>query len=304
MPFLKWTIFDTTKSNILWAPFQAEGLDAIVPLRLDKKLGKSEFAELYRNEAVMSYLDSLNMLYVAFTRAEEVLWGLLPFQKEPKGNNIQNFVQQYVERVGEGENGSYDNESRVYELGSWPKKSQQTVPSAPLVPLRWEYQAWEELLQVREFAGDFSESGLERRRKREFGSMIHELLEKSASKPEVMMGLEELHFEGRLDEEEKETVKSQVNRLFENPTFASWFSGENQTMVEQGIILPGGQQKRPDRIIMGEDSITIVDFKTGEAQDKYLVQLREYMGLVREMTELPSKGFLCYLETGEIHEVA
>jgi hypothetical protein len=29
------------------------------------------------------------------------------------------------------------------------KKSQQMVPSAPVVPLRWEYQAWDELLQVR-----------------------------------------------------------------------------------------------------------------------------------------------------------
>lgn len=304
MPFLKWSIFDTTKNNILWAPFQAPGLDTIVPLRLDKKLGKSAFAELYRNEAVMSYLDSLNMLYVAFTRAEEVLWGLLPFQKEPKGNSIQNFVQQYVERVGEGENGSCDSETRVYELGTWPKKSQQTVTPAPVVPLRWEYQAWEELLQVREFAGDFSESGLERRRKREFGSMIHELLEKSASKAGVTMGLEELLFEGRLDQEEKETVKSQLDRLFDNPTFASWFSDENPTMVEQGIILPGGQQKRPDRIIIGKDSVTIVDFKTGEAQEKYLTQLRDYLGIVAEMTELPTKGFLCYLETGEIQELA
>ncbi|MCF1752296.1 UvrD-helicase domain-containing protein [Mariniradius sediminis] len=304
MPFLKWTIFDTTKSNILWAPFQAQGLDAIVPLRLDKKLGKSAFSELYRSEAVMSYLDSLNMLYVAFTRAEEVLWGLLPFQKEPKGSSIQNFVQQYVERVGKGEYGSYDADSRVYELGIWPKKSQQTVASAPVVPLRWEYQAWDELLQVREFAGDFSESGLERRRKREFGSMIHELLEKSGSKAEVMMGLEELHFEGRLDQVEQETVKSQLDRLFDNPVFASWFSGEYPTMVEQGIILPGGQQKRPDRILVGKDCVRVVDFKTGEAQEKYMTQLLEYMALVGEMTGLPAKGFICYLESAEIVEVA
>jgi ATP-dependent exoDNAse (exonuclease V) beta subunit len=304
VPFLKWTIFDTTKNNILWAPFQAQGLDAIVPLRLDKNLGKSAFAELYRSEAVMSYLDSLNMLYVAFTRAEEVLWGLLPFQKEPKGNSIQNFVQQYVERVGKGEYGSYDADSRVYELGIWPKKSQQMVPSAPVVPLRWEYQAWDELLQVREFAGDFSESGLERRRKREFGSMIHELLERSSSKSDAMMGLEEFFFQGRLDQTEREIVHVQLTVLFDNPRFASWFSGENRSLVEQGIILPGGQQKRPDRILVGKDCVTVVDFKTGEAQEKYMPQLLGYMALVREMTGLPAKGFICYLESTEIVEVA
>ena len=306
IPFLRWSIFDTTKNNILWAPFQmgGKGLSAIIPVRLEKNLRESDFAELYRNEAVMSYLDSLNMLYVAFTRAEEVLWGLVEFQKEPSGNRIQNFVQQYIEEYAGRGFGSYDAETRVFELGEWPQKSQYTRPPAPLVPLRWEYKSWDDLLKVREFAGDFSEDGLVRRRKREFGSLIHELLEKSASKAELITGLDALQFQGRLDQDEKEIVKRQLNILFDNATFAAWFSGDNPTMVEQGIILPRGQQKRPDRIIFSEDAVTVVDFKTGEMQDSYLTQLRGYMKLVGEMTGLPTKGYLCFLQTADIQEVA
>lgn len=306
MPFLKWTIFDTTKNNILWAPFQPEGTgtSAIIPVRLEKSLGESEFAELYRNEAVMSYLDSLNMLYVAFTRAEEVLWGLVEYQKDPKGNRIQNFVQQYIEQVKEGENVTYDPETRVFQMGGWPEKTPQVVSATPELPLRWEYRAWRDLIQVRDFAGDFTENGLARRRKREFGSLIHELLERSSSKSDAMMGLEEFFFQGRLDQAEKEIVHVQLTVLFDNPRFASWFSGENRSLVEQGVILPGGQQKRPDRILVGKDCVTVVDFKTGEAQEKYMTQLLGYMALVREMTGLPAKGFICYLESAEIVEVA
>lgn len=305
IPFLKWMIFDTNKGNIIWAPYQDEqsGLSAIVPLRLESKLKRSDFTELYQDEAVMAYLDSLNMLYVAFTRAEEVLWGLLPYQKDPKGSFIQNCIQSYVEIAAGFGLGSFDKESGIYESGSWPQKVQEAVSPKREVPMRWDYQAWQDLLQVREFAGDFSKEGFERRRKREFGSLIHEVLEKSSSIADTLMGVDELHFQGRIDEEEKSVVKSQLEALFDNPTFASWFSTEQSVLVEQGIILPGGQQKRPDRIIMGENSVTIVDFKTGEVKEKYLEQLREYMRLVGQMTSLVTLGYICYLETGEIVEV-
>jgi ATP-dependent exoDNAse (exonuclease V) beta subunit len=301
---LKWTIFDTSKSNILWAPYKnkAEGIDAIIPLRLEGKMKHSDFSGLYKDEAVMAYLDALNVLYVAFTRAEEILWGLLPFQKEPKGIFIQNFLQQYIEMIGGG-SAAYDTDTMVFELGSWPKKPPQSISTAPMVPLRWEYQTWAELLQVRDFAGDFSESGLEGRRKREFGSLIHGLLEKTSSQNEVMLGLQELYFQGSIDAQEKEVVQAQLDALFENPLFGSWFSGKSTVMAEQGIILPGGQQKRPDRIVMGKDSVEIIDFKTGEPREKYLTQVREYMAIVGKMTELPAKGYICYLETGEIQEL-
>lgn len=305
IPFLKWMIFDTNKSNIIWAPYQHErlGLSAIVPLRLESKLKRSEFLGLYQDEAVMAYLDSLNMLYVAFTRAEEVLWGLLPYQKDPKGSFIQNCIQSYVEIAAGSGHGAFDKESGIYESGSWPQKVQEAVAPKREVRMRWDYQAWQELLRVREFAGDFSKEGFERRRKREFGSLIHELLEKSSSKADAMMGVDELHFQGRIDEVEKNAVKNQLEVLFDNPIFAAWFSAAQSVLVEQGIILPDGRQKRPDRIIIGEDSVTIIDFKTGEVKEKYLEQMREYMQLVGQMTSLETHGYVCYLETGEIVEV-
>lgn len=94
-----------------------------------------------------------------------------------------------------------------------------------------------------------------------------------------------------------------MNDLFSNPVFRDWFEGQGILLAEQGILLPGGKQRRPDRIILRKDESIIVDFKTGEMLEKYENQVREYMELVKKLTQKPVKGYLCYLETGKIETV-
>jgi len=94
-----------------------------------------------------------------------------------------------------------------------------------------------------------------------------------------------------------------LDKLFSNPLFASWFEGEGQLMAEQGILLPDGTQKRPDRIILKEQEAIIVDFKTGEEYEKHSRQVKEYMDLVKGLIKKEVKGYLCYLESGRVVEV-
>jgi ATP-dependent exoDNAse (exonuclease V) beta subunit len=74
-------------------------------------------------------------------------------------------------------------------------------------------------------------------------------------------------------------------------------------LAEQGILLPNGGHRRPDRILIGEDKAVIVDFKTGEMSERYFNQVREYMDLVNKLTGKKVSGYLCYLESGIIEEV-
>ncbi|WP_144604808.1 UvrD-helicase domain-containing protein [Algoriphagus algorifonticola] len=305
MPFLKWTIFDTTKDNIVWAPFKDSdtGIQAIIPLKLQSSLAQSLFAETYGEEAILAYLDSLNMIYVALTRAEEVFWSLSPY----KGSfNSQNYLEIHLQQILEGgiQNlGTLEQESKIFQWGDWPESNipDQTVFQTP--PLRWTYKKWQELLEVKQYAVDFSAEGMEQRKKRNFGLLVHEILEKSNTLAQAKLELESLYFEGRLSSEEKEEVLSQLQALFENPLFASWFDPAQDSLNEQGILLPGGKQKRPDRILLHQREAVVVDFKTGEERDSYSKQVKEYMELVKSLTAKPCKGYLCYLETGKIEEV-
>ena len=80
-------------------------------------------------------------------------------------------------------------------------------------------------------------------------------------------------------------------------------STEGEILTEQGILLPGGYHKRPDRIIIYPNSVEVVDFKTGLPREGYLFQIKEYMILVKDMLRLPVKGYLCYLDNALIEEI-
>ena len=311
MPFLKWGIFETNKGNVVWAPFEdrEKNLSAIIPLTLGSNLATSAFSQIYSEEAVLAYLDSLNMIYVALTRAEDVFWGLVPYQaKIESQNKLEVHLQQILEtglEIGEGlpMSAYFNAETKVFELGDWPSEKPEKPGLLPVPNLRWAYKNWSELLQVKKYAADFSAEGLEQRKKRNFGLLVHEILEKSISLQAAKTHLQAFYFEGRLSESEKEEVEKQLVSLFSDPVFRDWFEGEGILLAEQGILLPGGMQKRPDRIILRENESLIVDFKTGEELENYGNQVREYMALVQKLTQKPVKGYLCYLETRKIETV-
>ena len=311
MPFLKWTIFDTSKGNVVWAPFEdrEKNLAAVIPLTLGGNLAQSAFHQIYSEEAILAYLDSLNMIYVALTRAEDVFWGLVPYkEKIGSQNSLEVHLQQILENGIEADEGLslstyFNEETKVFELGDWPTKMPEKQEMLPAPTLRWAYKNWSNLLRVKKYAVDFSQEGMEQRRKRNFGLLVHEILEKSANAEAAKTHLQAFYFEGRLSEAEKEEVENQLQALFADPVFADWFEGEGILLAEQGILLPGGKQKRPDRIILRDKESIIVDFKTGEELEKYGNQVREYMTLVQKLTQKPVKGYLCYLESGKIETV-
>lgn len=311
LPFLDWTIVASgQQAPILWSEFETEsGLRTVLPLTHQAMLADSEFGSVYGNEVRLAYLDSLNMLYVAFTRAEEVIWGLSDFTQSKKGeispkrtgNLLYELFSTGFSAGGFTSKNHWNSESNTFEWGEWPEKNSENVPKGfSNTPLRWEYSDWKSKLKTREYAWDFSEAGVSARNQRMLGVLVHEILEKANSLEDGLNLIRQYGFEGRLDEETRILVSAQFQALFELPVFKKWFSDEYQAMPEQGILLPGGNQKRPDRILIGKDKAVVVDFKTGEQKESHFNQVRDYMYLVSQLSQKPVEGYLCYLEPTQI----
>ncbi len=314
MPFLDWKIVASgLQAPIIWSPFAtATGIHTVMPLTHGSALRDSAFAEAYGEEIRLAYLDSLNMLYVAFTRAEEVIWGFSDFvqSKDGKisGNTTGNLLYSLFSagfRVPElGESQHWDAEQLTYEAGSWGMNAlQKEKEPTPAALLRWESGDWRSKLKTRKMAWDFSESGLQARSQRKLGVIVHELLAASKNRRDASLLLQQYTFDGRIDAATAAQVGLQLDALFAVPEFVRWFDPRYQSLAEQGILLPGGSQKRPDRILIGEEEILVVDFKTGEKYASHLNQVKEYMALVSSLSQKPVKGYLCYLEPTEILEV-
>ena len=311
MPFLDWKIVASgQQAPVIWAPYQLGNLQTVIPLTHQKDLKNSHFSDYYQDEIRLAYLDSLNMLYVAFTRAEEVIWGFSDFTRSKDGvklNQTGNVLYTLFStgfHIPDPSDQGWNSEMMTFDWGEWGRKipSKDQKPKAPL-GLRWEILDWKEKLKTRNYAWDFSEDGLQARNQRKLGVIIHELLADSKSLEDALRLLREFTFEGRWDEATAEEVKVQLKMLFALDQIQDWFGHAYQSLSEQGILLPGGAQKRPDRILIGKDQALVIDFKTGEKRETHLHQVKEYMGLVAKLSQLPVKGYLCYLEPTEILEV-
>lgn len=314
MPFLDWKIVASgLQAPIIWSEYSiSDQLKTVLPLSHSSKLADSEFHEIYGDEVRLAYLDTLNMLYVAFTRAEEVLYGFADFAQtkdgkinlKQSGNILYSLFSQGFTLPTHSTNENWNADNMIFDWGDWPaSKIREVTKPSGAVELRWESTDWRDKLKTREYAWDFSESGMQAREHRILGVLIHEILEKAQSLEMCLEILQSYVFEGRIDKETQQAIQLQLIELFDLPQFKTWYAEDFQAMSEQGILLPGGKQKRPDRILIGEKQALVIDFKTGEKATKHEKQVKEYMDLVHQLTQLPTQGFLCYLEPTEILEI-
>ena len=63
------------------------------------------------------------------------------------------------------------------------------------------------------------------------------------------------------------------------------------------------ENKRPDRIVMVNDKVIIIDYKFGEENKGYKDQVNEYVDLIKKMGYKNVEGYLWYVEQGKIENV-
>ena len=311
MPFMDWGVVSSgLQAPILWAPFEAEnGMQTVVPLTHQSLLKDSHFAGAYDEEVRLSYLDSLNMLYVAFTRAEEAFFGFSTYsisktKKEASPTRTGNLLYSLFSsgfQFGEESSSSWNAASLTFDWGQWPvavPRDGDAVVEAPA--LRWECMDWKSKLQTKIYPWDFSSEGIRAREQRDFGVVIHDILAAAQGLEDALRLVREYTFDGRWEADIAAQITLKLEQLFALPQVKYWFDPDFPTLTEQGILVPGGAQKRPDRILITKEAALVIDFKTGVKRDSHVVQVKEYMALVQTLTLLPVKGYLCYLEPTEI----
>ena len=63
------------------------------------------------------------------------------------------------------------------------------------------------------------------------------------------------------------------------------------------------QTRRPDRVMMKDGKVVVVDFKFGKKRTDYNMQVRDYMNLLSDMGYENIRGYLWYVFDNEFVEV-
>ncbi|MCW5911572.1 MAG: UvrD-helicase domain-containing protein [Cyclobacteriaceae bacterium] len=306
IPFCSWELDHGWKTPMMWVKSDQPPLDkaGFLPVNYSGRLEESYFADYYREERIRSYLDNLNLLYVALTRAEHGLIVTAPYSKENKklgtvGNLLHNVARQ-------AEFAAHWNEKeKVWKAGEWTSyEEQRTLPVASLSLKQYAAGSWRSKLVIRQnAAGHFREQESEATARIKYGIHLHTIFSRIRYRAELDETFTALQHAGIINEQEKPVIRQLVDELLTNETIAAWFDTHWEVRTEVPVLLPGGEESRIDRLMMHDRQAVVVDFKTGNPAKTDLQQVNGYLDTLRKMNFQEVKGYLLYIKTGEVVQV-
>ncbi len=310
LPFLAWNLDHLpSKQPVLWinptsAPFNELG---IVPVRYGKELSDTIFADSYKDEKYSVYLDNLNLLYVAFTRAIDVIYGFSvenPRSDSTVAGILKNAVTKSSDEpvnAGSGLNSFYDSSRRVFEYGSLPENTREPVENKDLYSKGYSVSQGMESLKLKLHGENyFSSDDIAMRRKINYGKLMHEIFEGINTPSDIPFAVRKLVLEGKLPVNESAGIEKRIQALISTPQVAEWFKPGNDVLREAGILLTSGSTRRPDRVIFNGGKTTIIDFKFGVENNRYIEQVDLYRHLLADMGYKNIEAFIWYVDNNKI----
>lgn len=309
IPFCSWALdHESWQAPNLWVksdifPYNDAGY---LPVRYGASLKKTYFAGYYEEERVRTYLDNLNLLYVAFTRAEH---GMIIMAPHPDVRTAKKSVAGLLHSsiaVAYPSSPMWSEEYQSFTYGERvhlpPSRKENTTEAMQL----YSYPAytWRDKLVIRQTAkGYFDEAETGKHDKISYGIHLHTVLSRIRFLEEIPDTLERIVLEGLISVDEKDEVLKQLQDLLTNTQIASWFDSVWDVRTEIPVLLPGGAENRIDRLLIQDKKAIVIDFKTGTPIKTDQKQVQEYIDILRKMNFTEVEGYLLYIRTKDVVSV-
>jgi ATP-dependent exoDNAse (exonuclease V) beta subunit len=269
-------------------------------IRLSRKLLGTSCEQVYTTEEEKTKLDFINLLYVVMTRPEERLYVLTSYpSRESRAMSVPSLIKGFLEKESLWSDGN-----GIYEFGRATKPGRRKDKEAGGVAgLRSMHSfPWWNRALVKLRAPDLWDLD-NPEKSREWGRLIHEVLSKIYTPADAPAALEDLANEGALDGEGRQKLQTILDALFTSPETGRFFAEGLRIKNEPEIILPGGTILRPDRVVISDDEVSILDYKTGTPSPAHGKQVSAYARCLHQMGYTKVRKFLLYVEKGLLQEV-
>ncbi len=320
IPFCDWKLENETYNQLVWCTAPEPPYNAIdlVPVNYSSTMAESVYRQDYLNERLQLWVDNLNLLYVAFTRAGKnlILWS----KKDQKGTMAE-LLSAALPQVAQAGEGSWDEEESIYESGEIYPSEEENDNSQALnklaqkpvkLPVHMESMRHDIEFRQSNRSADFIAGVDEAKSSRRFinrGRLLHTLFSAIETEEDIDDAISRLVFEGIIGRTEtEEEIRELTLRAFSQPQIKDWYSGSWQLFNECDIIWQENgelRNRRPDRVMMRSGTIVVVDFKFGKPNKKYNKQVQGYIDLLIRMGYDANtiSGYLWYVEEEIIKKV-
>ena len=326
IPFCDWKLENETYNQLVWctAPESPYNSIDLVPVNYSSTMAESVYRQDYLDERLQLWVDNLNLLYVAFTRAGKnlILWS----KKDQKGTMAE-LLSAALPRVAQAGEGSWNEDEKIYENGTICPSEEKSPHSAgnteskvvnklaqkPVkLPVHMESMRHDIEFRQSNRSADFIAGVDEAESSQRFinrGRLLHTLFSAIETEEDIDDAINRLVFEGVIGRTEtEEEIRELTHRAFSQPQIKDWYSGTWQLFNECDIIWQENgelRNRRPDRVMMRNGTIVVVDFKFGKPSKKYNKQVQGYIELLVRMGYDANaiSGYLWYVEEEIIEKV-
>lgn len=319
IPFCDWSMtLDSNMEQLVWCSPQAAPYNTLdmVPVRYSEKMLQSIYKDDFLRERLQLWVDNLNILYVALTRAEKNM--IIFSNQDTKKGRISELLNVCIPKIASPLGARWSEDSHIFEYGQLMsyqgkklKASSNKLAQRPqalninMVSQHPDIEFRESNRSADFIAGiDDSESS---QRFMNRGSIMHTLFASIRTKSDIEPAISCLVAEGIIGGVVSEQeIRDVVNRAFANPEIQPWYDGSWQLFNEQEIIWmtdDGLQQRRPDRIMLRDDKIVVIDFKFGKPKRRHHEQVQTYIDLLTRMHYQNITGYLWYVDENLIEKI-
>ncbi len=317
-----------------------EGLaEGVYDVSLGSDSANTLFAEDYRKENFLQQVDNMNILYVAMTRPAlgmHLISALPPAKciqaveagQMPQFKNFSQILYWFLSSDNDMHPIRTDNEEsfrfdvgNIVDFSKFRKSEEDGVrdfemspgneyPSIPLNIGEGDPEA-----DVRErgrlkysadsidFFSEDGEAGISASNRIK-GVVLHEILSRMIAADDLEKSARQALDSGDISADEYETTISLLRERLEEIRSRGWFEcAMIEVMNESTLIDTDGQMYRPDRVLVKDGKITVIDYKFGEHYRKYERQLQKYADIWKRMGYQDVSAFLWYVHTGEVKRV-
>ncbi len=247
---------------------------------------KAVHNSMYEEELWETFVDTVNRVYVAFTRAESELYIKLLITGSDH-DKLTKPVSTLVNKVLGTWNGW--NGERL-EFGHPTTVDRQTIQKST-IPFSWRYATDHmDRLVVRADVILDVEYELDQKT---YGNIIHETLAMMSVPEDLEVALRKISTRYGLSKRWRVKVEEELKAIVQLEVCKPFFESAADVRPEVPIS-NGGENFRPDRLLVTEQGLKLLEFKTGGPSNDHRQQVGNYKMLLQEITGKPVEATIVY----------
>ncbi len=322
LPFCNWKLdHESGHAPVLWCHSEDPLFHQIkkFPLKYSGALLNTIFSEDYLEEYGKTLIDNLNLLYVALTRAEDILLvnAKLPktnkYGKRPEIKDVSGLMYEMFDSLSALTDDyqkdlrlNFDKNAQIYERGALKgiDKTIDEIKDTGLSSRPYTSNNWSDKIRIKTKTGAVPGPAFEQRKARiAMGIVVHRILSNIKTTADTDRQLNFIQEEGLVGEKEVGEIRNQVRKILENDKVKPWFDGSYEIKTESPILTKSGRKYQPDRVMLKGNQVIVVDFKTGEASPAHSNQIKKYGELLSQMGYEVKGLYLLYTRQNMVEEI-